>query len=123
MPFTTQPTLQSTPRQLAQVRPANVSNMDAYSPADGVTTEVETILVCNQTGASVDYRIFHDEDGTTYSRVTSLYYDVPLAAYTTAEIQIKIYMNNPAGHIGVQSSTGDALTFTLYGKETQVRAR
>lgn len=123
MPFTTQPTLQSTPRQLAQVRPANTSNTDAYSPVDGITTEIETILICNHTGASIDYRIFHDEDGTTYTQATALYFDVPIAANTTAEIQISIYMNDPAGYIGVRSSTGDGLTFTLYGKETQVRAR
>ena len=123
MPFTTQPALQATTRQLAQVRPANTNNTDAYSPADGVTTEVETIIVCNHTGASINYRIFHDEDGTTYTQATALYFDVPLAANTTAEITFPIYMNDPAGFIGVRSSTGDGLTFTLYGKEIQVRAR
>ena len=102
---------------LAQARPTGTSAVSLYSPARGIVTEIQTIIVNNQTDASVDFSIFHDDDGTTYSEVTSLYWEQALAADTTREINLTLWMNNPSGNLATTSATGSAFTFTIYGIE------
>ncbi len=123
MPFTYEAGLQSTPQQLAQNRPANTTAASLYSPADGIVSEITHLVICNTSGASAKARVFHDDDGTTYSEVTSLYWDIAVAADTSVEIDVAIYMSNSSGNLAIRSDTADALTFTAYGLETRIRAR
>lgn len=111
------------PRQLGQSRPANTTAASLYSPADGVQTTVRTIVVCNTSSAAADYRIFHDDDGTTYDETTALFWDITLPANTTESIELNIEMADPDGNLAIRTDTANALTFTAYGDERQVRAR
>lgn len=104
-------------RILAQSRPANTTAVSAYSPAASMVTQITRVLVCNTTGASHDFRIFLDNDGTTYDESTALFFDEALAANTTREIEGDWWMTDSAGNLAVRTDTNNAFTFTVFGIE------
>ena len=108
--------------QLGQLRPANTTAASVYAPASHYRTEIIEIFISNTTGSSADYRLFHDEDGTTYDETTALVFDTAVAANSTAILNTKIWMNGASGgNLGVRTSTNSALTFTVYGVEEKIR--
>ena len=102
---------------LGQTKPAATTNTSVYSPAAGVTARLTALVICNTTGGDLSYRIFLDDDGTTYDTTTGLYYDVLLAANSTLLIDLHWYMDNSAGNLAVYTSAA-GLTFTLFGIES-----
>lgn len=82
-----------------------------------MTAHIRSIVVCNQTGTAATFRLFHDEDGSTYSEATALYYDVSVDANDTFIHDKLIFMATEGGNLAVRSGTADALTFTVYGAE------
>ena len=104
-------------KQLGQSRPANTTAVSAYSPASGITAIINHIFVCNTTGNTPTFRIFVDDDGTTYDQTTALYYDEATSANTTTRIPCFIAMNDSTGNIAVRTSSNSELTFTLFGSE------
>jgi hypothetical protein len=105
-------------KQLAQSRPAGTTAASIYSPAEGESTRIRELIVCNTTATAAAYRIFHDEDGTSYGQQTSLFYDVSLAANSTDIIELNTGMENSSGNFAVRTDTGSALTFTISGEVT-----
>jgi len=107
-------------KQLGQLRPANTTAASIYSPATGIRTIITTIIVTNLTAGAVTFRLFHDDDGTTFDETTALAWDISLAANkddTTFGSDLRILMQNPAGNIGVRTGTANALNFSIYGFE------
>lgn len=103
-------------KQLAQVRPANTTAVSAYSPSEGVTAIIKWIEICNTSGSSADFRLFHDDDGTTYDETTALAWDEPVAADDSYGVEV-YYPVKSTGNFAVRTDTNSALTFTLYGEE------
>lgn len=103
-------------QQLAQAREASTTAVSIYSPSAAIAA-VKTLIVCNTTGGAVKFRIFHDDDGTTYDESTALYWDVPLAANQTVQIDTFIAMDNVNGNLAYRSSVASAITITVYGSE------
>ena len=110
-------TTENTGKCLGQLRPADTNAASLYSPAAGVIAEIQTVFVTNQSGGARTYRIFHDDDGTTYDQTTALYYDVALAADKTDVVSVPIWMRLSTGNLAVRSNANDGLTFTVYGIE------
>lgn len=110
-------------KQLGQIRPADTTAASIYSPGADDETRVFSVVVCNTTGSPVRYRLFHDEDGTTYDQTTALHYDVALPANTTDVVTFGdgdnggIWMNDSSGNIAGRTSVASAITFTAYGEE------
>lgn len=104
-------------KQLGQSRPATTIAASIYSPATGVTAIVSTIHVCNTSTISSKFRIFLDNDGTTYDKSTALYWDVSIEASETIQVQTHIGMDNSSGSIAIRSNNENALTFTIHGAE------
>ena len=104
-------------KQLGQLRPANTSAASIYSPGAGVTAIIRNITVTNLTGLAVNFSIYHDDDGTTYDETTALFFTVRIEKNQTIPLTAYAAMNNSAGNLAVQSSTADALNFTVYGAE------
>jgi hypothetical protein len=103
--------------QLAQSRPSGTSAVSVFTAS--MVTEVTKIVIANTTGSAADAYIFHDDDGSTFDQSTALIYNksVPANDYITLEagaIGGGLFVSD-GGEIGVQTDTGSALTFTLYG--------
>lgn len=104
-------------KQLGQLRPANTTAASLYSPGANTTTIIKSIVVCNQTASSAKFRIFIDDDGTTYDETTALFFDITIGANSTDQIDTFYAMNNSSGNLAVRTDTNSALTFTCFGTE------
>lgn len=105
-------------KQLGQLAPANTTAASIYSPsAAGITGIIKTIIVSNTTTTSAKFRIFFDDDGTTYTAATALFYDIPIEANSTIEIDTFLAMSDNTGNLAVRTDTADSLTFTVFGAE------
>jgi len=104
-------------KQLGQLRPANTTAASLYSPAASTETIVKSIIVSNTSGAGATYRIFNDDNGTTYDETTALFWDIVIDLDSTHTIEINLMMNVSTGNLAVRTNTNDALTFTAYGSE------
>jgi hypothetical protein len=102
-------------RELGQLRPANTTAASLVSPATRQRAIVTSIHVCNTTASSADFRIFIDEDGTTYDQTTALYYDVNVPANSTVLIDDIVLPVPSTGNLAVRTDTNSAFTFTAYG--------
>ena len=72
-------------------------------------------MVCNTSGADATYRIFHDDNGTTYDETTALFWDVTLTADSSDILEMKVSMDDSSGNLAVRTDTANAITFTAYG--------
>lgn len=108
-----------TEKQLGQLRPSDTTAASLYSPSSATTIGIiKTIIVCNtNSNNAADYRIFVDDDGTTYDETTALFWDISQSADSTTQIDTFWAMNNTAGNLAVRTSTGNILTFTVFGAE------
>lgn len=104
-------------KQLGQLRPANTTAASLYSPGASTTAIIKNLTVCNTTALTAKFRVFVDDDGTTYDESTALFYDAEILANTTVGIGGFRAMNNSSGNFAVRTDTADALTFTLDGAE------
>ena len=103
--------------QLGQLRNASGGTAESlYSPA-APTAIVKSIVVANQSGSADTYRIFLDDDGTTYDATTALFYDVAIAAGESHILNVYWPMALAAGNLAVSCATTAACTFTAFGLE------
>ena len=100
--------------QLAQSRPTDTTATSILAPSSGTTYGISTLIICNTTGSDATYRIFHDNDGTTYDETTALFYDQTIRNNTTVGLDLALILKD-GGNLAVRSGTGSALTFTVYG--------
>jgi hypothetical protein len=104
-------------KQLGQLRPVNTTAASLYSPGTNVTGIAKNLIVANTTATQATFRVFVDDDGTTYDETTAIFFDVPLLGNTTVQIDVFVAMDDPTGNFAVRTDTNDALTFTLFGAE------
>jgi len=104
-------------KQLAQARENSTNAVSVYSPAASTTGIIKSITVCNQTAGAVTYRIFLDDDGTTFDESTALYFDIALPANTTDLLDVHWGMDNSSGNLAYRSNTANAITITVFGVE------
>ncbi len=104
-------------KQLGQLRENTTNAASVYSLGASTTTVIKSIVVCNQSGAAATFRIFLDDDGTTYDQSTALYYDVPIGADTVIQIDTYWPMNDANGNLAYRSSVANAITITVFGVE------
>jgi len=106
---------------LGQARPANTTAVSIVTPINDQIVIIQQIIVCNTTGSAATFRIFLDNDGTTYSEATALIYDYSLDANDMIEFSFGqdsisgLYMTNIAGNLAIRSGTASALTYTING--------
>jgi len=104
-------------KRFAQARENSTDAVGVYSPGSGVTAVIKSIVLCNQTANDETVRLFLDDDGTTYDQDTALFYDIPIEANTTIEIDSYWPMNDSTGNFAYRSSTANAITITVFGAE------
>ncbi len=106
---------QAQTRLLGQLRPTDTNATSIYSPDDYAI--IDRILVCNQGGITPKFRIFLDDDGTTYDETTAIYWDICMKADETIEIDGPLFMADSSGNLAVRTDTASDLTFTVFGRE------
>ena len=104
-------------KQLGQLAPVNTTAASIYSPPATTEVVVHNIIICNTTGVDTTYRLFVDDDGTTYDATTALAFDAVCLANDTVIFEVKLTMNNVLGNIAVRTGIANALTFTVNGEE------
>ena len=104
-------------KQLGQLRPANTTAATLYSPGASIETIIANVVIWNTSGAAAKYRLFIDDNGTTYDETTALAWDIVIPADTTDIFEVKITMNDSTGNLAVRTDTNNALTFTANGEE------
>ena len=110
-------------RMLGQLTPADANAVSIYSPVEGVICEATHMIVTNVSGGAAEFTIYHDEAGTSYTNATTLVPGMTLNAKEYRRVELNAHMINPNGSMAVKTSVASAVTFTLYGLETQKRAR
>jgi len=106
-----------TEKQLAQARENSTNAVSVYSPAASTTGIVRTIVLCNTSGADATFRIFLDDDGSTYDESTALFWDEDLLANQTLQLDVYYPMNDASGNLAYRSSVANAITITIAGAE------
>jgi hypothetical protein len=101
--------------QLGQITPSNTTATSIYSPGASETAFVKTVFVCNTGTSIVKYRLFHDDNGTTYGDATALAYDIELDPGRTHVWDVNILMNDSTGNLAGRTDTANDITFTAYG--------
>jgi len=104
-------------KQLGQARENSTNAVSVYSPGASTTTIIKTIFICNTSGAAATYRLFVDDDGTTYDETTAIAWDQSLPADSSIELNTFISMNDSNGNFAYRSSVANAITITLFGAE------
>lgn len=104
-------------KQLAQKRENSSNAVSVYSPAADTETIIKTIVLTNTTTSDVTFRLFMDDDGTTYDESTTLAWDMPLDANSVVQFDGDYLMNNSAGNFAYRSFLANAITITLFGLE------
>lgn len=100
---------------LGQSRPGDTNAVSVVSPDANEILNITNIFIANTTANTPTFRLFHDEDGTTYDQTTALYYDKATSANDTFHIETNIWMRDAGGNLAVRSSAASELTFTFYG--------
>tara|TARA_R110000803_G_scaffold1228_4_gene4002 strand:+ start:2348 stop:2689 length:342 start_codon:yes stop_codon:yes gene_type:complete len=105
-------------RQLGQLRPANTTAASVFTPAVSGEYKITSILIANVSGSAALAGIYHDKDGSTYDETTAIVFNKRIAheeyVHLIFEDGIGDYL--AAGNLGVKTSVGNALTFTVYGE-------
>ena len=105
--------------QLAQITGDLTTATAAIS---GLNLNVEIDLITVQVDQNCNCTIYHDDDGTTYTLATQIWYEARTVALNNTSVYstIPLYIYLKAGGaIGVKCSVASAATFTFYGR-TQV---
>jgi hypothetical protein len=105
---------------LGQLRPANTTAASLFSPTLGKEYRIDVIYVCETAGNTPTYRIFFDDNGSTYDQTTAIAYNLALTANQSKRVEGPFYMNDGAGNIGVRTSAANEITFTAFGEEVFV---
>lgn len=104
-------------KQIGQARENSTSAISVYSPGASTTAIIKSIMLANTSGADATFRLFCDDDGTTYDEATALAWDVDLFADQIITIDCFIAMHNSSGNFAYRSSVANAITITLFGAE------
>ncbi len=104
-------------KQLGQARENSTNAVSVYSPAASTTAIIKTMIVCNTTPNDRSFRIFLDDDGSTYDQSTALFYNIPIGAYQTVQIDGWYPMNDAGGNLAYRSDNALAITITIFGLE------
>ena len=101
---------------LGQAAPADTNNADLYTVPDDTVTTVSSIVACNITGNTPNFRIAVRPSGATVANQHYIYYGKALAANDTEFIIIGITLSEN-DVITIYASSGD-MSFSIFGVET-----
>jgi len=89
-----------------------------YSPGNGVRAEVSGIVCANVSGATANFYLYMDTDGSTADSTTAIYWNKEVEKDQTFPIEPDIpWVLDSSGTISVKSATASDFTVTVWGRE------
>ena len=102
---------------LGQVAPADTNNADLYTVPENTQTTVSSLVACNLTGNTPNFRVAVRPLGASVENEHYIYYGKVMAANDSIFIIIGITLSD-GDVITVRSSAADEISFSLFGVET-----
>ena len=102
---------------LGQAAPADTNNADLYTVPDDTMTTVSSLVACNLTGNTPNFRVAVRPLGATVVNEHYIYYGKAMAANDSVFVIIGITLQD-GDVITVRSSAADEIAFSLFGVET-----
>jgi len=103
------------PKLLAQLLPAAATLTSFYSVPAGSRSTAARLFVCNAAPLATTFRLSVAEAGAVDAAKQYLYYDAPLAANETRNIELDLRLS-PADLLRVYTP-GANVSFNLFGTE------
>lgn len=105
---------------LAQRRPTTTGAEELYRPPTGHRAEDLRIIISETAGGAAAYGVFIDDEIDSLDEACALAFAVAVPANSRVVVGDGENLVCPeGGRVGVKSSVGSALTFTLYGMEVR----
>ena len=101
---------------LGQSAPSSTTNVDLYTVPSSTSSVVSSLVVANVTGSAATCRVFVRIAGATAAASNAVAYDLSIAANTHVALT-EGWTLATTDKVTVQTGTGNALTFTLFGSE------
>jgi hypothetical protein len=101
---------------LGQAHPATTAETDVYTVPAATETIVSTLTITNVTGTAANARVWARINGAATAHLNSILYDVPVAANSVAAFTLGLTLD-ATDVITVRSSTGNTLTFQVFGSQ------
>ena len=102
---------------LGQVAPADTDDADLYTVPENTQTTVSSLVACNLTGNTPNFRVAVRPLGASVENEHYIYYGKVMAANDSIFIIIGITLSD-GDVITVRSSAADEISFSLFGVET-----
>jgi hypothetical protein len=102
---------------LGQAAPADTNDTDLYTVPEGTQTTVSSIVACNITGNTPNFRISVRPFGAAVENKHYIYYGKVMAANDSIFTIIGITLSD-SDVVTVRSSAADEISFTIFGVET-----
>ena len=103
-------------KALGQLAPSATTNTDLYSVPEDTQTTVSSIVVCNQTGSAVTFRLAVRPIGAAIAQKHYIYYGKSVAANDSAFLIIGMTLSDD-DVVTVYASSG-SMSFSIFGVET-----
>lgn len=101
---------------LGQARPADTAVADVYTVPAATQAIVSTISATNVDGVASNINIYVVASGDTAGVANALVYSAELGANTLQAFTLGVTLG-AADKISVQSATGNAVTYQVFGQE------
>lgn len=112
-----------TPKILVQRAPVTTSATLLYQPPDSTSTEIRSIFIANTTAGASTFSLYVDKNGVRNGTANALYNSVSVSANSTTLISFSagagLFLESSDSSISAKVGTATALTFTLFGLETE----
>ena len=102
---------------LGQAAPADTNDTDLYTVPEGTQTTVSSIVACNITDNTPNFRISVRPFGAAVENKHYIYYGKAMAANDSIFTIIGITLSD-SDVVTVRSSAADEISFTIFGVET-----
>jgi hypothetical protein len=101
---------------LGQAHPATTAETDLYTCPAATQTIVSTLTITNVTASPASARVWARVNGAATAHLNAIIFDAPIAANTTVAFTLGLTVD-AADVVTVRSTTGNTLTFQLFGSE------
>ena len=103
---------------LGKSRPVADTETQIFSPSVSVdSVEVRLIVCCNVGANDETFRIYLDHDGSTYSNLTALFWDIEIPPGSSEFLKGRWGMADGSGNLAARANTNNNINFMAFGTQ------